>query len=69
MSVAVRLYEGGRVDEALKAFSSLVDRCSDSSSAVRLGDVLAVLITHHARSAHWKQVSIRCSVGVAVVLR
>ena len=45
----------GKVDEALVSFSVLLDQCTDST-AVRLGDVLAVLVTHHARHSHWKQV-------------
>jgi len=45
----------GKTDEAVMTFSDLVDECSDST-AVRLGDVLGVLVTHHARHAQWKQV-------------
>jgi len=43
------------MSESLAAFSTLVDQCTDSS-AVRLGDVLGVLVTHHARHEQWKQV-------------
>ena len=51
----VRMYMSGKTDEAVMTFSDLVDECSDST-AVRLGDVLGVLVTHHARHAQWKQV-------------
>jgi len=53
-----RLYKSGKTSEALTAFQSLVDQCTDSS-AVRLGDVLGLLATHHAHRAQWKQVNVR----------
>jgi len=52
----VRLYKDGKTDEALKALKALVDQCGDDS-AVRVGDVLSLLLTHYARCAQWKQVS------------
>ena len=50
-----RLYKSGKAEEAMASFSALVDQCTDNS-AVRLGDVLGVLVTYHAHHAHWKQV-------------
>jgi len=50
-----RTYTSGKTEEALLVFGDLLNQCNDSS-AVRLADVLAVLVTHHAHRSQWKQV-------------
>ena len=51
-----RLYQSGKTDEAVMALKGLIDQCTDDS-AVKLGDILGVLVTHHAYCTQWKQVS------------